>query len=587
MQFGFKGTFDNRESKQTNEFVMVMESFDSKKKSKGKTIKLLKDIKKAVIIGILKSLVSACGFFVNSAKWMGNATKSGLEYLGCISAQIKPKISSFIKKLLVIFESVLMFENTDVNYKFKKPSIDLIWRKTSRKMKNKFKSARTYAKDINNRPIIAMGATIATITMLLVVLGMNFAIAFEAVVDTKTIALVHSKKEFKEAMSTVNTELVEYFGEEGLINKQPVYLPRLVSRSSFSSMEEIKNSIRMLSDKMVDAYVVCVEDEPLFAMMSEDEISEAVEKFKACYTGGNSDMQVELDKPIKIIEQTVPVVMLKDVEGAVNRLNGSERKDLEYSVLSGDNLWSISRKFGISLEQLYSINPGLSENINEGQKILVKAFVPIIDIKTIHQAQYNKTIPFETKTIEDANVYRGTTRVKQDGKNGEEVVVANVIRKNGLEVEREIVNSEVISQPVEMIRIVGTKTPPSGYGTGKFIMPTYGTITSRFGPRRGGYHKGLDIAAATGTPIRAADNGRVVHSGWKGLFGNLVVLNHGNGYESYYGHCSKLAVKVGQTVNKGDIIAYVGSTGNSSGPHVHFEVYHNGALKNHEKLPFK
>ena len=115
------------------------------------------------------------------------------------------------------------------------------------------------------------------------------------------------------------------------------------------------------------------------------------------------------------------------------------------------------------------------------------------------------------------------------------------------------------------------------------IRPISGTITSRFGSIsrvRTGAHTGLDIAAKTGTPIAAAASGTVIYSGYQGSLGYLVKISHGNGIETYYAHCSKLYATVGQQVNQGDIIAAVGSTGNSTGPHLHLEVRVNGVAYN-------
>jgi len=115
------------------------------------------------------------------------------------------------------------------------------------------------------------------------------------------------------------------------------------------------------------------------------------------------------------------------------------------------------------------------------------------------------------------------------------------------------------------------------------IRPVSGTITSRFGAvssRRVSRHTGLDIAASTGTKIKAAAGGTVTFSGYKGSFGYMVVINHGNGIETYYAHCSKLYASVGQQVNQGDIIAAVGNTGNSTGAHLHLEVRVNGVAYN-------
>ena len=112
------------------------------------------------------------------------------------------------------------------------------------------------------------------------------------------------------------------------------------------------------------------------------------------------------------------------------------------------------------------------------------------------------------------------------------------------------------------------------------IEPVGGTITSRFGRRWGGTHTGLDIATSSGTPIKAASSGTVIYAGYKGSYGKLVIIAHTDSIQTYYAHCSKIYVSVGQTVSQGQTIAAVGSTGNSTGPHLHLEVRVNGTAKN-------
>lgn len=115
------------------------------------------------------------------------------------------------------------------------------------------------------------------------------------------------------------------------------------------------------------------------------------------------------------------------------------------------------------------------------------------------------------------------------------------------------------------------------------IAPISGTITSRFGAIssvRTGSHTGLDIAAPSGTAIKAAAGGTVTYSGYQGSLGNLIIISHGNGVQTYYGHCSALLASVGETVSQGQVIARVGSTGNSTGYHLHIEVRVNGVAYN-------
>ena len=108
------------------------------------------------------------------------------------------------------------------------------------------------------------------------------------------------------------------------------------------------------------------------------------------------------------------------------------------------------------------------------------------------------------------------------------------------------------------------------------VEPTNGVITSRFGYRRTSFHTGLDIAAVTGTDIKVVADGTVISANYNGSYGNLVKVDHGSGVETWYAHTSKMLVKAGDAVKAGDVIAKVGSTGNSTGPHLHLEIRING-----------
>jgi murein DD-endopeptidase MepM/ murein hydrolase activator NlpD len=123
-------------------------------------------------------------------------------------------------------------------------------------------------------------------------------------------------------------------------------------------------------------------------------------------------------------------------------------------------------------------------------------------------------------------------------------------------------------------------------GSGRMILPTEGRLSSRFGMRHHPIfkvrkmHTGIDVAARSGTPIRAADDGTVLYAGWYGGYGRCVIVSHGGTLSTLYAHASRLFVTVGQTVKKGDPLAAVGSTGFSTGPHLHFEVRVNGSPVN-------
>ena len=186
-------------------------------------------------------------------------------------------------------------------------------------------------------------------------------------------------------------------------------------------------------------------------------------------------------------------------------------------------------------------------------------------------------------------------------KNSSNIEKISIVEKYEQDIKDLITSEEAISklyvEPVKVVTVAKTTTS-SKTGTvntalttssGKaslgvsLIRPVSGTITSRFGVRssiRRSSHTGLDIATSTGTPIAAAASGTVTFSGYKGSYGNMVVISHGNGVQTYYGHCSKLYVSAGTQVSQGQTIAAVGSTGNSTGPHLHLEVRVNGVAYN-------
>ena len=182
---------------------------------------------------------------------------------------------------------------------------------------------------------------------------------------------------------------------------------------------------------------------------------------------------------------------------------------------------------------------------------------------------------------------------KKESQNSKDLTI---VEKYEVELPEISTKDQVVAKLYEKkpVVVATTKYPnvnASGFSTSRsttsakklgisFIKPTSGVVTSRFGARWGRTHTGIDIGAPTGTAIKAAAGGTVIFSGWKGTLGKLVVVSHGNGVQTYYAHCSSLLVSSGQTVSAGQLIAKMGSTGRSTGPHLHFEIRVNGSAIN-------
>ena len=183
-----------------------------------------------------------------------------------------------------------------------------------------------------------------------------------------------------------------------------------------------------------------------------------------------------------------------------------------------------------------------------------------------------EVITTESKTLETVNEVASKINTE-------------VEEKKALEVARLKSAKTVVSRSSAPKVAVTTAEAPDvavDLGSISFIRPAEGSITSRFGKRSRGTHTGVDIANKEGTPIVASASGTVIYAGWKGSYGNLVIVSHGNGIESYYAHCSVINVTAGDTVSQGQNIANIGSTGNSTGYHVHLEIRLNGTPLNPE-----
>jgi murein DD-endopeptidase MepM/ murein hydrolase activator NlpD len=149
-------------------------------------------------------------------------------------------------------------------------------------------------------------------------------------------------------------------------------------------------------------------------------------------------------------------------------------------------------------------------------------------------------------------------------------------RAEAEQIDALLATSAALAASIQAAQAASAVGPTSTVSSSGFIWPVSGTLTSGYGWRWGRMHEGVDLAAGSGTPIYASAPGVVIACGYTGGYGNLVVIDHGGGVATAYGHQSSIAVGCGQSVGQGQVIGYVGNTGNSTGPHLHFEVRING-----------
>lgn len=304
------------------------------------------------------------------------------------------------------------------------------------------------------------------------------------------------------------------------------------------------------------------------------------------------DLSLELDKPvmtqatfkesIEMNKQIVHPNQVLDEDKLKELFSQSRIEEGAYKVQSGDVLGSIASDHGLTLAELLQLNPDLDENsvLQIGQEITVEGEQPVLTVVTYEHVQKEQSIDFKTETKSNSDMYRGESKVVQEGEKGTKHVEYKIVRENGQVVSRDVVNEEIVKEPVDKVVEQGTKVR-ANRGSGQFLWPAVGgRITSNFGPRWGRMHNGMDIAGVSDRSILAADNGVVEIAQWNDSLGNYIVINHNNGYKTLYGHLSSINVQVGQTVSRGQRIGVMGTTGRSTGIHLHFEVHRNGTPVN-------
>jgi len=204
---------------------------------------------------------------------------------------------------------------------------------------------------------------------------------------------------------------------------------------------------------------------------------------------------------------------------------------------------------------------------------------PPISVLIKGNGDLSEKISFSTVIRWNPKLESGESNILSQGKDGIKLVQKVLAYENKRLIEENITSERIIQEKLDRVIVKGSMANNIAASVA-FITPSRGIVTSGFGERWGKLHCGLDIGALSGSPILAALDGVVSYSGWEQGYGNTITINHPNNIVTLYGHCSKLDVVIGQYVKKGDIIGAVGSTGNSTGPHLHFEVRVNGVAVN-------
>ena len=440
-----------------------------------------------------------------------------------------------------------------------------------RYLKEGFEKNKELTKVLKNYTIPVISAIVFC-----VVIGTTLSkeYAISVLLDGQNIGTIKNYTVLENADKIITNKLVSTNDQTW----QPNTSIKMVSLKNDNVIDErqLANNILSASDEnIVEATGLYVDGEFIGAVKDPTKLKAAIAELKAPYENGDPNREVSFIQDVSIFDGIFFADTIVPDEELATLVSSEVSGAKYYTVVSGDSPWDIAVKNGITYNTLLSLNPDNDfSGLWPGDVVTVGASVPFLQVKYVERTTRQVEVNYTTKTEKNNSMSLGTTKVSQKGEKGinEELVESTYI--DGVLQNSKIIQTTVIKEPVT--EIVQQGTVYNGRvitgGSGKIIWPTGGGRVSRGFAGQYPAHNGIDIAAPVGTPIYAADTGVVTKAVYTYTgYGVYCIIEHG-GYQTLYGHCSKLYVSAGQQVQKGQTIAAVGSTGNSTGPHLHFEV---------------
>lgn len=368
----------------------------------------------------------------------------------------------------------------------------------------------------------------------------------------KPLAYIGGQDSYRQAVAQVEEDVSQILDRPYDYPQTARVSLAIAPKEKVQTTEELADRLMETVDQVKEEYVLTVDGVPVGACHSSEEITQALGQVKGQYTTQNT-VATYFENEVEVSQTYLPA---------------------QAAVLSAGELAQQLEQTTEEPAATQSTTPPAAQAFSP-DPAPVSDEAPALDVCTVEEVTYTQSIPSPVEEVEDASLLLGQRSVIQQGTEGVEEKTDRVVLRCGQEESRETISTTVVTEPTVTRVAVGTAQGVEG-AQGRFIWPCVGRITSPFGPRTifgsQGFHSGTDIANPQGTPIVAAAEGTVVWAGPKGSYGNLVKVDHGNGFLTYYAHCSQLLVAEGDTVSQGQTIALVGSTGRSTGPHCHFEL---------------
>ncbi len=339
-----------------------------------------------------------------------------------------------------------------------------------------------------------------------------------------------------------------------------------------------------LADDPIAFYAIDIDGISVVELASELEAKEVLDNVISHYsTPGSEIVDVQYHENVEIVKkEDSKAPQLATVEEATAMILTGTKEPKLHTVEDGDCLWDIAIKNGMSVEELIDSNPNADiDHLKIGSKLNLYELKPYVHLTLKEQVATTEKIDYDVVYEETSTLYKGEIKVKTAGVYGKREVTKEIVKENGAVIATTELASTVVSQPSTQVNLKGTKSLASLVGSGSFVSPMgHLEVSSAYGSRGGGRHTGVDLRNPKGTPIYVVDDGVVTFAGYRGSYGNIVKVSHGKGLETWYAHCDKMIVSVGDVLKKGQQIATVGITGRATGYHLHFEVRKNGSPQN-------
>jgi murein DD-endopeptidase MepM/ murein hydrolase activator NlpD len=399
----------------------------------------------------------------------------------------------------------------------------------------------------------------------------------------------------------------KYFGvvrDKALIEETvAAFGPRAKAHVDFQNVHQsvvttsesvVAAAIEESTKTIVDMVAIRVNNKDIAYVKDEATAKQLLDKLRTQFGQANAKATVTFSEKVDTVKIHEDKGKLVSPEMALTLITQGKNEHKTYVVSRGDSLWDIAAKNNVTVDQLHDANPNIHniDEIAEGEKINLNAYEPLINVNAVSEETRDITTNYEIEYKDDDTLAKGQQKVLEKGSEGKKKQVVRVTRKNGQVTKEDILSEQVVAEPKKEVIAKGTKvsagvTTYSGSdqasASGNWAWPIAGGyISSQYGENRGGKpHNAIDIAAPAGTAVYASNDGTVISSGDKGDgYGNCIIISHGNGIVSMYGHLSSFSVSAGQTVQKGQRIGGVGSTGWSTGNHLHYEVRVGGRQVN-------